>query len=198
MSATKHGPMVVTPAPCGKCPFRKDVPIYLRAERRQQIIHSITQEGSDFHCHQHLVEGEDDEGETTLLATSESPICAGAAKALLMENGSTQVMRSASSLGLIDLDEIERRGADVWGLDVWARIPEGETADTFDVRDLDEIETCSVVDHGCHAPAGMLGPGGIERGTVAAELRCAECDEPVCENCQQDGICNSCREWEED
>ncbi len=57
-------------------------------------------------------------------------------------------------------------------------------------------ETCSVVGAGCAAPAGFVVGGGVVDGDVFVDTFCENCGEPVCANCQDDGICNNCGETE--
>lgn len=186
----------IVAAPCGKCPFRTDVPIYLRAERREQIARSLLVDGADFHCHEHTVY--DDESEQMEVGV-DSPMCAGAAKALLNRGGSTNTMRVVERLGMVDLDRIRSQGAEVWDLDVWPKVPERETAETWDASEAEEVRTCETVDSGCLAPAGYLGEGGVIRGTESADGECAECGDPLCSNCaDEEGLCGSCREWGDD
>lgn len=190
MSATAR--TVISKAPCRKCPFRKDVPIYLRSSRREEIATSIA-DGHTFFCHETTV----DDGEGGLTADSNSLECAGAAKAVMLSGGTTQHMRIAERLGMADLDEVADRGADVWPLHEWTLLADGATGDN---PEYEEIRTCSVVDAGCLAPAGYLGMGGgVVRGTVAADGECAECGEPVCSNCLGGGdTCSMCSYGGED
>lgn len=189
---TAQSPVVA--APCGKCPFRRDVPIYLRLERRREIVHSVMVEGADFHCHQTVDYSEDGDGDP-----HGASVCAGAAKMIEAAGGSTQMTRIAENLGMYD--PTRDRGAAVWTVDEFMSLAEGSVDGAIEVEDdLAEIETCSVVGDRCLAPAGWGGVGGgAIRGTEAADGRCVECDEPVCSNCMNDdGVCDYCAENEDD
>lgn len=183
----------ITQAPCKMCPFRKDVPIYLRPERRQEIAESLIND-QNFMCHgtvNYDVEWDEEPN------TADAVICAGAAKSLMLSGGTTNLMRVAERLGLADLDRTEERGPDVWPLWEWPTLEEGSTGD--DPVHI-SIETCSVCGPGCEAPAGFMGAGGgVIQGDVSADERCEECGEPVCGVCISiDGLCDWCTEPEED
>lgn len=174
--------------PCVKCPFRKDVPIFLRLERREEIRDAIALRDDVFWCHS-TVDYEGDEPSVN----SASP-CAGAAQAIRQAGGQTQMERIEERLG-IGRPELEDR-VEVWDLDEWVRLAEGSTGDA-PVFEVEEGETCSVVNSGCEAPAGYAGSGGaVVMGTVFTDGRCSECGEPVCDNCSdeegrcQNGMCS--------
>lgn len=188
----------ITAAPCAKCPFRKDVPIYLRRERREEIAHALNN-GGDFSCHATVNYVEDDDGES-YGDTSEATTCAGAAKALMLAGGTTQLMRVAERLGLADLDRTAERGAEVWSLTEWPLLAEGATGDNPEYDEDAEVETCGTVNAGCLAPAGYLGAGGgVLYGTEAADEECVECGEAVCSNCiSEQGHCGFCAEYEDE
>lgn len=184
----------VVKAACKACPFRNDVPVYLRAERRAEIVRALLDDLT-FHCHEYVEHDEDDDGEAFVASTG--PECAGARKALARAGGMSQNARIEARLGMLSEEDLDR-GPDVWDLDVWPRVPEGETAETWDPDDADEIETCNTVEGDCEAPAGYLGAGGgIVRGTVAATNECPECAEMVCDACvRSDGRCGVCWGYE--
>lgn len=187
--------IAIAAVPCARCPFRKDVPVYLRADRREEIADSLYA-GQDFPCHA-TVTYKDGQGESTA-DTSRSVTCAGAAKALMLTGGTTQLMRIAERLGAADLDATAERGAEVWSLDEWRRLAMGSTGDDPTWEIPENVETCNTVDDRCLAPAGFLtGSGGVVRGTVAADMECSECSEAVCSNCADDeGRCGTCRGWD--
>ena len=183
---------VITQAPCTHCPFRKDRPIYLRRSRRIEIAEALLSGGS-FHCHATVEQMEDDDGEN-YQDTTESLLCAGAEKSLAAKGLSSQMGRIADRLGLADTEAVVLRGPEVWDIYEWQRLAEGATADDPEVE---EVETCSVVNENCLAPAGYAVGGGVIEGDEAAGGRCPVCDEPVCENCSNaDGVCDYCAEEE--
>lgn len=186
----------ITAAPCAKCPFRRDVPIYLRADRRAEITDALA-DGASFPCHQTVRWNEDDDGEEW--ADVEDGVeCAGAQKALMDAGGSGQLARIAERLGMADLDQLAERGADVWSLNDWARLAEGSTGDnpTWEVGDADGVSTCNTVNAGCLAPAGTLTPSGaVLEGREEADGECPTCGEGVCSNCADSaGRCSMCTE----
>lgn len=183
---------VVMGAPCARCPFRKDVPIYLRLERREEIARSLA-DGRDFPCHATVNHTEDEDGEYEADVTG-SKLCAGAMRSLMLAGGSNQNLRIAERLGILDVDAVaEGAGAAVWSLPEWTELAEGATEDNPETVDG---ETCSICEAGCLAPAGYLGAGGgVVRGTVFVDTECAECGEPACTNCLSDGgLCPWCDE----
>lgn len=176
------------------------MPIYLRRDRRVEIAQSLV-DGVDFPCHATVnydVDWEDPDGFPEA-DTADAVMCAGAAKAILLDGGSTQMMRIAERLGMADLDAVENHKVDVWPLLQWQTLAEGATADN-PIEDDEEVETCNTVGENCLAPAGYLGAnGGIAYGTEAADLECPGCGEAVCSECADDkGRCGWCAEQEED
>lgn len=181
---------MVKPRPCAKCPYRKDVPIYLHVERRQQIMDAAIHEDQYLPCHEHTVYDE----ETDDMVDAGGPMCAGQAKSVLLAHGSLNIMRIAGRLGAFDPDKLERTRAKVWTPSEWVRVPEGATGDTWSLDEEPEIITCVNSDHGCLAPAGYLGSGGaVIEGTESADGECATCGEGLCSNCaDEDGNCTMC------
>lgn len=174
--------------PCPHCPFRQDIPAYLRGDRAQEIATSLAQ-GGTFACHQTTVDApEDDEnfgGE--MMEGPKSQMCAGAMRALMQSGGSNQIMRIAERTGGFDPDKLDR-SVPVGSLSDFVAHQSGEEAD--------EEECCSIVDAGCLHPAGVLMGGTIlPAEDTEPTSPCKECGEAVCENCSADGVCNSCREW---
>jgi len=167
--------------PCAHCPFRTDVPGYLR--RAEQIAHDLA-EGAPFICHETTVPDPDDESENTV--GERSQFCAGALIAMEKSGHANQTMR-------ID----ERVGAyDPTALDLGAPV----VASLFDfvehhrAEDEPEIEPCCVSDPGCEAPAGMLVGGMAVPVEPTGETHdCPDCGQPVCDACSDDrGVCDYC------
>lgn len=164
--------------PCTKCPFRSDVPVYLRRERRREIRDAML-DGSGFACHETTVPVETDDGDD-MAVTADSQQCAGAIKSILKGGGDTNTVRVMARLGLIDVDAIENAGADVWDLNDWVSVAEGDTAETFEGH---PTSPCAVSDAGCEAPVGYLVGGAVVRGDIDADTECAVCGDPVCTSC---------------
>lgn len=192
----------IVAAPCAKCPFRMDIPIYLRADRRREIAQALMNDQT-FSCHQQVdYSQEDDEGWTVPDPTG-AAMCAGAAKSLMLAGSSTNLMRVMARLGAWDPDKAETTGAAVWELSKWQKLPEGATAAT-DLSDMldgddDDIEPCGTVNEGCLAPAGYATGGGVVRGSESTDDYCSECGDPCCSNClSESGLCGFCAEYEDD
>lgn len=183
---------VVTAAPCAKCPFRKDVPIYLRAGAREEIARSLI-DGRTFPCHGTVHYTDEGDG----YDTSDSTQCAGAAKALMLSGGTTQMMRIGERLGLVDLDKVAERGADVWSLSEWVQLEEHSTGDN---PVFEDVRACNTVEAGCLAPAGYMGSGGaVISGTESADGECPMCGDPVCSECADDeGHCGNCTNYRDE
>lgn len=176
--------------PCAKCPFRKDVPNYLRAGRRVEIATAIAN-GHGFPCHETTVSVEDDEGMTDRAVTAESKFCAGAIKAALAAGGVPQDLRIMQRLDLVDLDEIESNGAECWNLTEWSSPYRGDGGGKVSSDDIGE--PCSASLPGCRAPAGYLIDGIAVSGDMMADNGCVECGAALCDNCiSVAGFCPEC------
>jgi len=162
LQRTKYGPV----APCALCPFRRDVPVYLRVDRRRGIVESL-REGAAFWCHKTVDYDTDDEP-----SVAGAQECAGAVKMLQSAGGSTQLSRIAERLGARIPDETT--GAAVWTVDEFQHVPEG----AVDSGDSD----------GEYAP-GAYQPPTAETCSVSG----SGCGDPVCEACaDDDGRCQWC------
>jgi hypothetical protein len=115
----------------------------------------------------------------------------------MLSGGTTQMMRIGERLGLVDLDKVAERGADVWTLDDWVLLEERSTGDN---PVFQEPLACSTMEAGCLAPAGYQGSGGgVISGTESADGECPECGVPVCSNCADaKGLCGTCHGYHED
>lgn len=165
-------------APCAKCPFRSDVPIYLRRGRRHEIRLALL-DGQGFTCHETTVPIETEDG-TEMAVTSDSQQCAGAIKSIFKGGGDTNHIRVMARLGLIDPDAIEATGAQVWDINDWVSAAEGDTAATFHRQ---PVIPCAISNAGCEAPAGYLVGGAVVLGDTNADHECVVCGDPVCGNC---------------
>lgn len=185
----------VAKVPCAKCPFRKDVPIYLRRGRRVEIA-STLMNGNEFPCHGTVSRHENEDGEEVVDLMGAS-FCAGAVKSLLMVGVYNQMMRIIERIYKIDLEEMATAGADVWDIYEWQNVAEGSTGD--DVEEEEDVPTCNTVNANCIAPAGYMGSDGPIYGTEPADDECIACGEPVCSECiDEDGHCGYCTEREDD
>jgi hypothetical protein len=177
----------ITPvaAPCAKCPFRKDVPIYLYRERRREIAEALLS-GSPFWCHS-TVDYDSDDDEP---GVSNARPCGGAERALDAIGRSSQLARIAERLG--ETVRVEG-GAECWDLTEWTGLPEGATGD--DPGDT-EGETCEIVNAGCEAPAGYMVGGGVVHGDVFVDWWCPSCGVACCDSCRVDDLCGNCADEE--
>lgn len=177
--------------PCPHCPFRKDIPGFLRRERASGIARDIAN-GSTFACHETTVPDEWDEGE--LVADENSQFCAGALLVMEKSELPNQIVRISERLGVYDPAR----------LDMAAPVHDSFAAFVYhhggtEERDDEIDECCSVVEHGCEAPAGYMVNGVAVPAEPEGEVHiCESCGQPVCDNCSDDnGICLNCSEENE-
>lgn len=177
--------------PCAKCPFRTDVPGYLRRARAREIAESLAN-GATFPCHETTVYDDEDE---TLVSGPDSQFCAGALIAMEREDAPNQMMRVAERIGVYDREKMDMDAPVVNSLAEFVRHHNIDGA-----PEPDDVECCCVVDHGCEAPAGFLVGGSVIEvdPEEMGELHdCPSCGEPVCDNCSDDeGVCARCSESE--
>lgn len=172
--------------PCAKCPFRTDVPGYLRRERAIEIARSIA-EGSEFPCHETTVTDEDEFGEEHLVPGSESQFCAGALICMEKQEAPNQQVRIAERLGVY---EAER-------LDMDAPVHSSFVAFVDHHGEEESDTTCSVVNGNCEAPAGYMIGGSVIPGEGGDVHECPTCGDMVCDSCSDDdGVCDYCSEEE--
>ena len=85
-------------SPCPKCPFRTDVPPYLRQDRAQEIADDLTRHQQTFACHQTITF----DGEGEYVPRNGEQHCAGALIVLEKMNRPNQMMRWMERLGGYD------------------------------------------------------------------------------------------------
>lgn len=93
-------------SPCAKCPFRTDVPGYLRRARAREIATTLTRYQQTFTCHA-TVDYETGEGEG--VDTPDSQHCAGAMIMLEHMGQPNQMMRIAERLGMYDMRKLDMK-----------------------------------------------------------------------------------------
>jgi hypothetical protein len=97
--------------PCEKCPFRKDIPAYLRKDRVIEIVSALKVDGT-FPCHETVTH--DDDGEH--LSTPEEQFCAGAMVMLEKSEDAeqaplNQMLRIAERLGFYDHKKLDMKSS---------------------------------------------------------------------------------------
>lgn len=176
--------------PCPHCPFRTDIPGYLRPERARQIARDVAS-GAEFPCHQ--TTEHDDDGDAH--AVADSQMCAGATIAMMKGGGPNQILRIAERVGMWDPEKMDLDAPVGSLLDMCRNHEDPE----------EEQEPCHISDYGCLAPAGYLVDGQVVTADAEGEtFSCYSCGEYVCESCSEmrteDGndviVCASCVEWE--
>lgn len=178
--------------PCPHCPFRTDVPGFLRRERARQIATDVAN-GSIFYCHQTTEEVEEEDGDSgEMVGTPNSSFCAGAL--ILMEKAEVpnQAMRTAERLGIYDPARMETE-VPVHGsfLSFIAHHGEPET---------DERECCHIANDGCEAPAGYMVGGhaiDVDPEEVGETDECPSCGEPTCASCMVGEVCFYCADGDD-
>ena len=96
-----HKPYGMT-TPCSNCPFRKDIPPFLRPERVREIQRSLVR--SEFPCHKTTTH--DDDGDY-VPKPGEEMHCAGALILKEKLGQSSQMMRIAERLGMYDHTKLD-------------------------------------------------------------------------------------------
>jgi hypothetical protein len=92
--------------PCNNCPFRHDVPGFLRQARAEEIAESLLNDQT-FPCHKTTKDAEDEDGESYRYADGTSQHCAGAMIMLMNMGMPNQMMRIAMRLGGFNPDELD-------------------------------------------------------------------------------------------
>lgn len=173
--------------PCPHCPFRVDIPGYLRRGRAIEIAESIAC-GSEFPCHKTTVLTDDGED---LEAGPDSQFCAGALIVLERQQAPNQAMRIAERVGVYAAVTLDMEA------------PVARSLFEFvDHHSEEGDDVCCVYSGpGCEAPAGML-YGNIalpSDNTLADLLECPGCGEMVCGSCAtENGHCPDCEDSDAD
>lgn len=105
--------------PCKLCPFRTDIPAYLRHARARQIASDLRNDGF-FPCHE-TVDYSAGDGDGRV--TERSKWCSGAAIVMLKEEilGANQMARISMRLGDLDPDTLDRTAPVPDSLLAWIR-----------------------------------------------------------------------------
>ena len=193
MATTKHQPYRLK-APCKNCPFRSDIPKYLRPERAKEIADSLYR-GAEFPCHQTTEEVEEEDGHAERVATAKSAFCAGALITMEKEGFSNQMVRISERLGLYDHTTLKMDAPVYDSLSEWvASYREDESEG--------DLVHCEVVAPDCEDPPGWSSGGGVALSTddpqCDPEDGCVECGNAMCGACdsgksnQYGRICTYC------
>lgn len=174
--------------PCVHCPFRSDVPGYLRRARAEEIATSIAG-GAEFPCHETTVE--DPEDESNNMPTARSQFCAGALIVMEHLHAPNQIVRIAERTNVFDPDRLDMR-APVF--DNFIAFVEHHGVGTRLEGEDEDDACCSVANYGCESPAGYMVEGIAIPSSDGGELHeCPQCGEPVCESCSNDNdVCGNC------
>jgi hypothetical protein len=100
----KRRPFELT-KPCANCPFRTDVPAYLRGDRIRQIRDDL--EETTFNCHKTVQHTDEDEESGHYVLKGSESHCAGALILLEKLNKPSQMMRIAERLRLYDRTKLD-------------------------------------------------------------------------------------------
>lgn len=111
-------------SPCGNCPFRTDVDLYLREERVREIAAQLHSNAGDFYCHK--TTGGSEAGEFDPSGDGRARVCAGALITLENENRPTQMMRIAERLGMYDRTELDMDAPVSTSMNEWVRAKTGK------------------------------------------------------------------------
>lgn len=161
--------------PCADCPFRTDVKPYLRAARVASLEGDLVHRQGTFTCHKTTVADPEDDG--SRMDGPKAQHCAGAMILLEKIGRPNQMMRIAHRLGMYDPDALDMNAP------VYNSFHDMQSAQNDYVEPESAESPCHVSDHGCEAPAGWIGPDGVEHGTDDADYTCDGCHEPVCGSC---------------
>lgn len=178
--------------PCAKCPFRSDIPKYLRPERAQEIADALYG-GAEFPCHQTTETVEHEDGSETRERMATSAFCAGALITMEREGFSNQMVRISERLGLYDPEAL-KMDAPVYDslaewVDSYRETPTVTITHSDGTTEVLEMEHCGVVTEDCEDPPGYSMGGGVARSTIEPTCHpvddcCNHCGNPMCTACR--------------
>jgi hypothetical protein len=176
-------PEFVLKRPCANCPFRTDIPGFLRRGRAVEIAEGIAG-GALFACHK--TTGWDDEAEM-LVEMDSSKVCAGSLIVQERQGQVGQMLRIAERLNVYDPTRLDMEAPVARSLVEFVEHHAGEDA-----------EPCAIVEDGCLAPAGLLVGGMVVPAEREGEVHeCPSCGSWVCDACSNEtGTCSYCAEVE--
>lgn len=103
--------------PCANCPWRTDVPAYLRPERIRQIADDV-QAGQTFWCHQTVDYDDSEDGSTV---GRRARVCAGMMATVENEGRPGQGMRVGERLGMYSPELLDPEAPAYGSVEEWAR-----------------------------------------------------------------------------
>jgi hypothetical protein len=163
--------------PCGNCPLRTDIEVYLRPERVSELVESM-RNGYLLPCHKTTVDSDEDDGER--VATKDSMFCAGQLITMEKEGFSHQMVRIGERIGAYDLTKMNLDAPVYPSLAAWARAARGDDEEG-------EYEHCDVVSDECEDPPGFMFGGNAVASADApacpADHTCGYCGKVMCEPC---------------
>jgi len=182
--------------PCAHCPFRTDVPPYIRRECAREIVQSLVR--GEFSCHETTISVEDDDGDARMIDGPRSLHCAGALIMLEHAEAPSQMMRIMERIGAYDPRRLDMK-APVFRTPQAFIDAQHEHKHKHEHEHEVEHDPCHCSDGGCEWPAGMMmGASAVACEGPPEQLdECSECGEPTCDSCMRDGVCSICREDEE-
>lgn len=207
MSATQVRPFKLK-RPCKNCPFRSDIPKYLREERVQEIADSLY-DGAEFPCHETTEHVEGPDGWEERIAVPTSAFCAGALITMEKEGYSNQMVRIGERLGMFNVDDLIMDSPVYDSLEEWVasfrQIPTVTITNSDGTTETLEYEHCGVVAEDCEDPPGFAMGGGVARSTAEPTCNpiedcCTHCGTTMCTACRaedtEDGYpqCKYCAE----
>lgn len=120
---TRNRPPFTLTTPCTNCPFRTDVPSFLRPERIRQIADDVHADQT-FWCHL-TVDYDDSEDGSTI--GSRARVCAGMMKTVENEDAPVQIMRSGERLGMYSPEGLDSAAPVYGSVEEWAAAKGAQT-----------------------------------------------------------------------